>query len=123
MKSLFEQLGGTYRKESDYLIPCLTVPAAEEQPIGTWGQRHLDYLKQHRKVTYTNMLTSGRLNTYIADIDRQAQKRFLRIVEQMKQKQGITEQLKVNNPMEWTGKMNCIKQQAEENVITEIVYN
>ena len=79
-KSLFKQLGGTYRKESDYLIPCLTVPAEEEQPIGTWGQRHLDYLKQYRKVTYTNLLTSGRLNTYLADIDRQAQERFERLI-------------------------------------------
>ena len=88
-KSLFEQLGGTYRKEGDYLIPCLTVPTEEEQPIGTWGQRHLDYLKQYRKVTYTNLLTSGRLNTYLADIDRQAQERFERLIEGMKQAQGI----------------------------------
>ena len=87
-KSLFEQLGGTYRKESDYLIPCLTVPAEEEQPIGVWGQRHLDYLKQYRKVTYTNLLTSGKLNTYLADIDRQAQERFERLIEGMKQAQG-----------------------------------
>ncbi|MCI9458671.1 MAG: TnpV protein [Oscillospiraceae bacterium] len=86
--SLFEQLGGTYRKESDYLIPCLTVPAEEEQPIGTWGQWHLDYLKQYRRVTYTNLLTSGKLNTYLADIDRQAQERFERLIEGMKQAQG-----------------------------------
>ena len=88
-KSLFEQLGGTYRKESDYLIPCLTVPAEEEQPIGIWGQRHLNYLKQHQKVTYTNLLTSGKLNTYLADINRQAQERFERLIEDMKQAQSI----------------------------------
>ena len=69
-KSIFERLGGEYKQQGDYLIPGLTIPAEEEQPIGTWGQRHLDYLKQYRKVTYTNLLTSGRLNSYLADIDR-----------------------------------------------------
>ncbi len=89
VKSLFEQLGGTYRKESDYLIPCLTIPAEEEQSIGIWGQRHLNYLKQHQKVSYTNLLTSGKLNTYLADINRQAQERFERLIENMKQAQSI----------------------------------
>ena len=69
-KTIFEEPGGKYERQGDYLIPCLTVPAEEEQPIGTWGQRHLDYLKQYRKVTYTNLLTSGKLNAYLADIDR-----------------------------------------------------
>jgi hypothetical protein len=77
-------------RQGDYLIPCITVPAEEEQLIGIWGQRHLDYLKQHRKVTYTNFLTSGKLNAYLADIDRQAQERFERLIEGMKQAQGIT---------------------------------
>ncbi len=85
-------------KARDYLIPCLTVPAEEEQAIGIWGQRHLDYLKQYRKVTYTNLLTSGRLNAYLADINRQAQERFERLIEGMKQAQGITEQLKAETP-------------------------
>ena len=75
MKSIFEQLGGTYREENGYLIPDLRLPDEEEKPIGIWGQRHLDYLKQYRRVTYTNLLTSGRLNAYLADIDRQAQER------------------------------------------------
>ena len=88
-KSLFEQLGGTYRKESDYLLPCLTIPAEEEQSIGIWGQRHLNYLKQHQKASYTNLLTSGKLNTYLADINRQAQERFERLIENMKQAQSI----------------------------------
>ena len=121
-KSLFEQLGGTYRKESDYLIPCLTVPAEEEQPIGTWGQRHLDYLKQYRKVTYTNLLTSGRLNAYLADIDRQAQERFERLIEGMKQAQGITERLKEDNALEWTGRLNNIRVCAREIVNEEIIF-
>ena len=121
-KSLFEQLGGTYRKESDYLIPCLTVPAEEEQPIGVWGQRHLDYLKQYRKVTYTNLLTSGRLNIYLADIDRQAQERFEKLIEGMKQTQGITERLKEENALEWTGRLNNIRACAREIVNEEIIY-
>ena len=121
-KSLFEQLGGTYRKESDYLIPCLTVPAEEEQPIGIWGQRHLNYLKQHQKVTYTNFLTSGNLNTYLADINRQAQERFERLIEDMKQAQGITEQLKAENALEWTGHLNNIRTCAREIVERELIY-
>ena len=121
-KSLFEQLGGTYRKESDYLIPCLTVPAEEEQLIGVWGQRHLDYLKQYRKVTYTNLLTSGRLNIYLADIDRQAQERFEKLIEGMKQTQGITERLKEENALEWTGRLNNIRACAREIVNREIIY-
>ena len=104
-KTIFEEWGGKYERQGDYLIPCLTVPAEEEQPICTWGQRHLDYLKQYRKVTYTNLLTSGRLNTYLADIDRQAQERFERLIDGMKQVQGITEQLKAENALEWTGKI------------------
>ena len=87
-KSLFEQLDGTYHEENGYLIPDLRLSDKEEQPIGIWGQRHLNYLKQYRKVTYTNHLTSSKLNTYLTDIDRQAQKRFERLIEDMKQAQG-----------------------------------
>ena len=121
-KSLFEELGGRYERQSDYLIPCLTVPAEEGQPIGTWGQRHLDYLKQYRKVTYTNLLTSGRLNTYLADIDKQAQERFERLIGGMKQAQGITERLKEENALEWLGRMNNIRACAREIVNEEIIY-
>ena len=121
-KSLFEQLGGTYRKESDYLIPCLTVPAEEEQPIGIWGQRHLDYLKQYCKVTYTNLLTSGKLNAYLISIDRQAQERFERLIEGMKQAQGITEQLKSENALEWVGQLGNIRACAREIVNKEIIF-
>ena len=121
-KTIFEELGVRYKRQGDYLIPCLTVPAEEEQTIGIWGQRHLDYLKQHRRVTYTNLLTSGKLNTYLADIDRQAQERFERLIEGMKQAQGITEQLKAENALEWTGRMNNIRACAREIVESEIVY-
>ena len=121
-KSLFEQLGGTYHKENGYFIPDLRLPAEEEQPIGTWGQRHLNYLKQYRKVTYTNLLISGKINAYLADIDRQAQERFERLIEDMKQTQGITEQLKAENALEWVGKLGNIRACAREIVNKEIIF-
>ena len=121
-KTIFEALGGKYERKDDYLIPCLTVPAEEEQPIGIWGQRHLNYLKQYRKVTYTNLLTSGKINTYLADIDRQAQERFKRLIEDMKQAQSITEQLKAENALEWTGRLNNIRAYAREIVEKEVIY-
>ena len=121
-KSLFEELGGKYEWQGDYLIPCLTIPAEKEQPIGTWGQRHLDYLKKYRKVTYINLLTSSRLNAYLADIDRQAQERFKRLIEGLKQEQGITEQLKAENALEWTGRVNNIRACARGIVNNEIIF-
>lgn len=121
-KTIFEELGGKYERQGDYLIPCIALPTEEEQPIGTWGQRHLDYLKQHRRVTYTNLLTNGRLNTYLADIDRQAQERFERLIEGMKQAQDITEQLKEENALEWTGRLNNVRACAREIVEEEILY-
>ena len=122
MKSIFEQLGGTYHEEDGYLIPDLRLPTEEEQPIGTWGQRHLDYLKQYRKVTYTNLLTSGKLNAYLADIDRQAQERFEQLIEGMKQAQGITERLKEENALEWVQRLNNVRACAREIVEKEIIY-
>ena len=121
-KSLFEEMGGKYERKGDYLIPCIALPAEEEQPIGIWGQRHLDYLKQQRKATYTNLLTSGRLSAYLADIDRQAQERFERVIEGMKQAQGITERLKEENALEWVQCLNNIRACAREIVNKEIVY-
>lgn len=105
-KTIFEEIGCTYIRHGDYLIPCLTLPEEEEQRfIGVWGQRHLHYLKEYHKGVYLNLLTSGRLNDYLADIKEQAQERFERIVEQMKQAQGITEQLKVDDTLEWIGQI------------------
>ena len=121
-KTIFEELGGRYERQGDYLIPCLNVPAEEEQPIGTWGQRHLDYLKQYRRVTYTNLLTSGKLNAYLADIDRQAQERFEQLIEGMKQAQGITERLKEENALEWVQRLNNVRACAREIVEKEIIY-
>ena len=120
-KSLFEELGGKYERQGDYLIPCLTVPAEEEQAIGIWGQRHLDYLKQYRKVTYTNLLTSGRLNAYLADINRQAQERFELIEAQMRSAEGVTEELKRQNPMEWVRHCNNIRNRVAEIIKQELI--
>ena len=121
-KSIFEQLGGTYEQQGDYLLPCLSLPTENEQPIDVWGQRHLRYLKEYRRATYITMLTSCRLNAYLADIDRQAQERMERFTEQMKRAQGITEQLKVENPLEWVQRMNNILACAREIVKREVIY-
>ena len=121
-KSIFEKMGGTYEQRGDYLLPCLTLPAEKEQPIGLWGQRHLRYLKEYRRATYITLFTSGRLNNYLADIDRQAQERFERLIEDMKQAQGITERLKVVNGLEWVGRLNNIQACAMEIVNKEIIY-
>ena len=93
-KTIFEQMGGTYEQQGNYLIPCLTLPAEEEKPIGIWGQRHLRYLKTHHKITYMNLLTTGKLNSFLADIYDQAEKMFFRLVNQMAKSEGVNEQLK-----------------------------
>ena len=122
MKSLFEQMGGTYTLQSDYYLPNLTLPIEENKPIGIWGQRHLRYLKQHRKVLYTNLLTSGKLNSYLADIDEQAETMFFQLVEQIAQHNGITESLKAIDQMAWVQKMNNIRNSAQEIVYAELIY-
>ena len=121
-KTIFEEIGGTYIRQGDYLIPCLTLPEEEQRFAGVWGQRHKRYLKEHKRVVYITLLTRGRLNSYLADIEEQAQERFERIVEQMKQAQGITEQLKAENQMEWVRRMNNIQTCAREIVEKEIAY-
>ena len=121
-KTIFEEMGGTYIRQGDYFIPCLTLPEEEQRFVGVWGQRHKRYLKEHKRVVYITLLTSGRLNSYLADIEEQAQEHFERIVEQMKQAQGITEQLKAENQMEWVRRMNNIQTCAREIVEKEIIY-
>ena len=121
-KTIFEEMGGTYIRHGDYLIPCLTLPEEEQRFAGVWGQRHKRYLKEHKRVVYITLLTRGRLNSYLADIEEQAQEHFERIVEQMKQAQGITEQLKAENQMEWVRRMNNIQTCAREIVEKEIAY-
>ena len=119
-KYIYDDKNGLwYELQGDYYIPCLILPAEKEQPIGLWGQRHLQYLKEYRRITYLNLLTSGRLNAYLADIDRQAQERMERLTEQMKRAQGITEQLKAENALEWVQRMNNIRACAREIVERE----
>ncbi len=123
MKSLFEQMGGTYREENGYLIPNLTLPGEEQVEIGVWGQRHLRYIKQYHEVRYINLLTSSKLNGYLADIDKQAEDMFFRLVEQMAEREGGTERLKAGNQMEWVARMNNIRSRATEIVNHDIIYN
>ncbi len=122
-KTIFEEMGGTYARQGDYNLPCLSLPAEKEnRPIGVWGQRHLRYLRQHRKVFYTNLLTSGKLDSYLADIDKQAEDMFFRLVEQMAEREGVTEQLKAENQIEWVGRMNNICSRAAEIVNAELIF-
>ena len=121
-KTIFEEMGGTYTQVGDYLLPDLKLPEEEQQPIGVWGQRHRRYLKEHRRATYTALLASGKLNDYLADIDRQAEKLFSRLVKQMAAMEGVTEQLKADNQMEWVGRMNSIRNRAMEIVNSELIY-
>ena len=122
-KYMYDDKNGLwYELQGDYYIPCLILPAEKEQPIGLWGQRHLRYLKEYHRNTYTTLLTSGRLNTYLADIDKQAQERMERLTEQMKRAQGVTEQLKAENALEWVQRINNIRACAKEIIEKEIIF-
>lgn len=117
-----EQTGISYTLQGDYYLPNLVFPDKEEQPIGLWGQRHLMYLKYHRKVLYYNLLTSGKLNDHLADIDKQADEMFDLLVKETAEREGMTEQLKADNPMQWIGKMNNIRNSVTETIYSEIIY-
>lgn len=122
-KTIFEQMGGTYEQQGDYLIPCLKLPAEkEERYIGVWGRRHLRYIRQHRKVLYSTLLTSGKINTYLADVEEQAQELFDRLMKKRTKREGITEKLKAENPMLWVGRMNALRDAVTDTVNTEIIY-
>ena len=121
-KSLFERMGVTYKQVGDYLLPGLILSGQEQQSIGIWGQRHARYLKQYHRVRYYNLLTSGKLNSYLADIDKLAEKLFSRLVRQMSEKQGITEQLKASDQMMWVGRINAVRNAAMEIVNKELIY-
>lgn len=121
--TLFEQLGGTYTQQGDYLLPNLTLPAEKETGnIGVWALRHKRYLKHHHKVLYYNLLTSGKLHSHIADVEKQAQDLFSRLVKEYAEKEGITEQLKSTDQMKWVGKMNAIRNAATEIINRELIY-
>ena len=122
-KAIYDEKNGLwYELRGDYYIPCLTVPAQEEKPIGIWGQRHLRYIKQERKTLYTELLTSGRLNTYLADINEKATEQMLLLVKQMAEREGVTEQLKAQNQMLWVQRMNNIRDRAMEIVNHELIF-
>jgi len=108
-----EQTGISYTLQGDYYLPDLSLPEQENKPIGLWGQRHLRYIKQHRKILYTNLLTSGKLNGYLADLDNRAEDMFSRLVKQISEREGVTEQLKANNQMAWVARMNRIRNRAK----------
>ena len=121
-KTIFEQMGGTYTMQGDYCLPDLTLPAEEERPIGVWGQRRLRYLKQHHKILYYNLLTSGKLRSHLADVEKEAQSLFLRLVKEYAENEGVTEQLKVENQMEWVRRMNNIRERVNEVVNAEMIF-
>ncbi|MBE6815388.1 MAG: TnpV protein [Ruminococcaceae bacterium] len=122
MKTLFEQLGGTYIMQGDYRLPNLTVEETDTRPIGVWGQRRLHYLKHHRKVMYHNLFTSGKLHSHLADVEEQAQDLFSRLVKEHAEKEGITEQLKSTDQMKWIQKINNIRERVIELVSTEVIF-
>lgn len=118
-----ERTGISYTLQGDYYLPDLALPADERKEVGAWGQRHLRHIKQHRKVLYTNLLISSKLNSYLADLDKQAEDMFFRLVEQMAKREGVTERLKADNQMEWVARMNNIRSRATEIVNNDLIYN
>ena len=122
-KTIFEEMGGTYTQVGDYFLPDLKLPEEKTKPIGIWGQQHRRYLQEYKRATYTTLLTSGNLNSYLADIDEQAEEMFSRLVKQMTEREGVTEQLKADNQMKWVAQMNNIRSKAPEIVNHNIIFN
>lgn len=121
-KSLFEQVGGTYTQVGDYLLPNLTLTEEAQKSIGIWGQQHARYLKQYHKVLYMNLMTSGKLNSYLTEIDEWAENMFSRLVKEMAVRRGVIEQLKVADQMAWVGKTNAIRNSAMKIINDEIIF-
>ena len=122
-KYIFDESNGLwYELQGDYYIPCLTVPAQEERPIGIWGQRHLRYIKAERKALYTELLASGKLNSYLARINEQAEEQMLLLMKQMAEREGVTEQIKAQNQMLWVQRMNNIRGRVMEIVTKTLIY-
>ncbi len=122
MKSLFEQLGGTYTRQGDYCLPNVCLPPEEERPVGVYGQRRRVYLKKHHRILYYNLLTAGTLDGHLADIEEQAEAMFSRLVKQLSEKEGVTEALKAENQMLWVQRMNNIRSAAMEIVANDLIY-
>ena len=123
MNSLFEQMDGTYTQQGDYYLPDLKLPPEEERPIGVWGQRRLRYLREHRPILYTNLKTTGQLRSHLADVEEQANALFLRLVKDCAASEGVTVQLKAEDPMEWVRRMNGIKAKVLEIMDCEVIFN
>ncbi len=121
MKTIFEEMGGSYSEVSGYRLPNLMAPDAP--PIGIWGRRHLRWLKRNRRVTYTNRLTTGRLYDYLQDIDAQANEQLELLIRQLAKAEGVTEQLKAEDQMVWVGRMNSIRSRVEESISSEFIYS
>lgn len=115
-------MDGTYTMQGDYYLPDLTLPAEEERPTGVWAQRRLRYLKQHHKILYYNLLTSGKLHSHLADVEEEAQTLFLRLVKEYAEREGVTEQLKAEDQMEWVRRMNNIRERVNEVVNAEMIF-
>ena len=113
----------SYTLQGDYYLPDLALPAEEQVEVGIWGQRHLQYIKVHRKGFYTTLLTKCELNRHLADVNKQAEDMFFRLVKRMAEREGVTEQLKADNQMEWVARMNNIRSRATEIVNHDIIYN
>lgn len=121
-KTIFEQTGGTYTMQGDYYLPNLTLPPEEECLIGVWAHRRRRYLKQHHKILYYNLLTSGKLHSHLANVEEEAQLLFLRLVKKYAEKEGVTQQLKAKKPMEWVSRMNNIRERVNEVVNAEMIF-
>ena len=121
-KTIFEQMDGTYTMQGDYRLPNLSLPTEGERSLGVWAQRRLRYLKQHHKILYCNLLTSGKLHSHLADVEEEAQSLFYRLVNEYAEREGVAEQLKTENPMEWVGKMNNIRNMVTETINTDFIF-
>lgn len=122
-KYIYDEKNGLwYELQGDYYLPCLKLPEEEQQPVGLWGQRHLRYIKENRKVLYLNLLTSSKLNGYLTELDKQAEDMLSRLVKQMAEREDVTEQLKAENQMEWVGRMNSIRNRATEFVNNNLIF-
>jgi len=124
IKTLFEQMGGTYTLVGDYYLPDIELPAeSDDRPLGVWAQRRLNFIKGHRRALYSQLVMTGKLHSHLADVEEQAESFLLRLVDEMAEIDGITELLKAENQMEWVCRMNCVKEQAMEIVMSEIIYS
>lgn len=123
-KKIYDEKNGLwYELQGDYYLPCLSLPEEEQKQVGIWGQRHLRYIKEHKRAFYTNLLTSCKLNSYLADIDEQAEEMFPRLVKQLAEKENVTEKLKAENQMLWVQRTNNIQACAKEIVDTKLIYS